>query len=85
MATFKNALGRLLISLIALSSAGWAAFFFHNLDTAVHLNSVANAILSGSGFKRSPVPEVALAAAETRSICNPLEIRARRDRSVAPL
>jgi hypothetical protein len=76
MTAVINAFGRLTTVLIALSSAGWAVSFLSNLDEGVALNNVANAVLSGSGFKRSSVSEAALSAAETRKICNPREIRA---------
>ncbi|MBH5369014.1 hypothetical protein [Bradyrhizobium glycinis] len=71
-----NAFGRSLLALIAFLSAGWAALFFSNPSNDVQLNNIANAVLSGTSFKRNPIAETALAAAESRAICNPREIRA---------
>jgi hypothetical protein len=71
-----NAVGRSILVLIALFSAGWAALFFFNPTQEVQLNNLANAVLSGTSFKRNPIAETALAAAENRTICNPREIRA---------
>lgn len=76
MTAVINAFGRLTMVLIALSSASWPVFFLSNLNEGVALNNVANAVLSGSGFKRNSVSEAALSAAETRKFCNPREIRA---------
>lgn len=42
----------------------------------MQLDSIANAILSGTAFKRNPVSEAALSSAENRAICRPREIRA---------
>lgn len=64
MTAVINAFGRLTAVLIAVSSASWAVSFLSNLDEGVALNNVANAVLSGSGFKRNSVSEAALSAAE---------------------
>ena len=75
--TLKIALARLFLSLLALSSATWAAFFLYNADPSVQMNNVANGILSGAGFKQYPLSETAiLTSAEGRAVCNPLEVRA---------
>lgn len=71
-----NAVGRSILVLIAFLSAGWAAFFLFFPTQDVQLGNIANAVLSGTSFKRNPVAEVAMAAAENRIICNPREIRA---------
>lgn len=71
-----NTVGRSILVLIAVFSAGWATFFFRNPTQEVQLGSTANAILSGTAFKRNPVSEVALSIAENRAICSPREIRA---------
>ncbi|MGY8667476.1 hypothetical protein Q3C01_34695 [Bradyrhizobium sp. UFLA05-109] len=71
-----STVGKSILVLIALFSAGWAAFFLRNPTQEVQLDSIANAILSGTAFKRNPVSEAALSTAETRAICSPREIRA---------
>lgn len=76
MTLAKNAVGNLIVIAIALLSASWAGNFLYNQDQSVQLNSIANAVLSGAGFKRNPVSEAALSNAEDRQICSPREIRA---------
>jgi len=76
MAALRNAVGRLLVIAIASCSASWATFFLYHTDRAVQLNSAANAVLSGAAFRRNPEAGSSLVSAETRTICNPLEIRA---------
>jgi len=76
MTAIAGALARLFVILIALFAAGWAVFFFRNLDRAVQLSNIANAALSGASFQRNPVPEATLSEAENRKICDPREIRA---------
>ncbi len=76
MAALRNSVGRLLVIAIALCSASWAAFFLDHTDQAVQLNGAANAVLSGAAFQRNPAAESSLVSAETRAICNPLEVRA---------
>ena len=71
-----NAVGKSILVLIALLSAGWALLFFFNPSQDVQLSNLANAVLSGTSFRRNPIAETALAAAENRITCNPREIRA---------
>jgi hypothetical protein len=71
-----NAVGRSILVLIALVSAGWAVMFFLGPAQDVQLDNIANAVLSGTVFERNSIAETALAAAENRATCNPREIRA---------
>lgn len=71
-----NAVGRSILILVALFSAGWAALFFLNPTQEAQLSNIANAVLSGTSFKRNQIAEAALTAAENRAICNPGEARA---------
>ncbi len=71
-----NAVGRSILVLITLFSAGWAVLFFFSPTQDVQLDNIASAVLSGTVFGRNPIAETALAAAENRATCNPREIRA---------
>lgn len=71
-----NAVGRSILILVALFSAGWAALFFLNPTQEAQLSNIANAVLSGTSFKRNQIAEAALTTAENRAICNPGETRA---------
>ncbi|WBL80299.1 hypothetical protein I3J27_07720 [Bradyrhizobium xenonodulans] len=71
-----NAIGRSILVVIAIFSAGWAMLFFLSQTQESRLSNIANAVLSGTSFKRNPIAEAGLAAAENRAICNPREIRA---------
>ncbi|TYL87198.1 hypothetical protein [Bradyrhizobium cytisi] len=71
-----NAVGRSILVLIGLFSAGWAVLFFFSPTRDVQLDNIANAVLSGTVFGRNPIAETALALAENRTTCNPREIRA---------
>ena len=71
-----SAIGRSILVLIALCSAGWAALFFLNSTQEAQLSNLATAVLSGISFKRNPIAEAVLTAAENRAVCNPREIRA---------
>jgi hypothetical protein len=71
-----NAVGRSILVLIALFSAGWAVLFFFSPTQDVQLDNIARAVLSGTVFRRNPIAETALAAVENRATCNPREIRA---------
>ncbi|MET4023719.1 hypothetical protein [Bradyrhizobium sp. S3.2.12] len=71
-----NAVGRSILVLIALFSAGWALLFFFSPTQDVQLDNIASAVLSGTAFGRNPIAETALAGAENRAACNPREIRA---------
>lgn len=68
-----NAVGRSILILVGLFSAGWAALFFLNPTQEAQLSNIANAVLSGTSFKRNQIAEAALTAAENRAICNPGE------------
>ncbi|MBR1171011.1 hypothetical protein [Bradyrhizobium liaoningense] len=71
-----NAVGRSILLLMAFVSAGWSLLFLFNSTQDVQLSNIANAVLSGTSFRRNPIAETALAAAENRAVCNPREIRA---------
>src|SRR4051812_11701388 len=76
MTLFKNTIGKAIVILTALLAASWAGRLLCNLDQGVQLNKISNAVLSGAGFRRTPVSETALSEAEYRQICNPQEVRA---------
>jgi hypothetical protein len=77
MTLLKDALARVFLGLLALSSAAWATLFLYNTDHSIQFNNVANSILSGAGFKQYPLSEsTLLTSVEDRAICNPLEVRA---------
>lgn len=71
-----NAVGRSILILVALFSAGWAALFFLSPTQEAQLSNMANAVLSGTSFKRNQIAEAALTAAENRASCSPGEARA---------
>ncbi|MBR0934917.1 hypothetical protein [Bradyrhizobium jicamae] len=76
MALAGNAVGKLFTILLAVFAAGWATFLLSIPNQDVQLSRIANTVLSGAAFQRSPVPETSLWAAENRTLCNPREIRA---------
>src|ERR1700733_10942791 len=71
------ALARLFLGLATVSSAGWAIFFLSHPDYSIQLDTTANRIMSGNGFQQKPLSgsDQFLAAAETRELCNPVEMR----------
>src|ERR1700730_15602107 len=77
MMPLKDGIARLFLSLVALSSAGWVVAILSAPNQSVQLNNTANRIMSGDGFQQKPLPatEQLLAAAEGRTVCNPLEMR----------
>lgn len=77
MTPLKYIIARLFLGVLAFSSASWAVIFLANSDHSVKLNDVANHIMSGDGFQQQPLPtsDQFLATAESRVVCNPLEMR----------
>src|ERR1700733_9271531 len=77
MTPLKYIIARLFLGVLAFSSASWAVIFLANSDHSVQLNDVANHIMSGDGFQQQPLPtsDQFLATAESRVVCNPLEMR----------